>query len=257
MWQAIMSYKDPAKAVAHRAKYYKNHRDHIKRQVREYARIHREEKKAYQRIYYQEHRPNLLQRQRITSAKYWRSNREKVAIKNTKWRAANPDKVKAYTIKWRLAHKERVKETASKYNRLNRQKKKRYASGYYQMNRKAKVSYSAKYRQEHPNKVAETQRNWLKKNYQKVLAKNARRRVRKRGNQVEPYSRIDIIKRDGSRCHICKRIVAKRELTLDHLIPVSKGGPDAPWNVAVAHRSCNSQRGVGRIPAQFPLFANL
>jgi 5-methylcytosine-specific restriction endonuclease McrA len=31
--------------------------------------------------------------------------------------------------------------------------------------------------------------------------------------------------------------------TIDHLIPVSKGGADVPENVALAHRSCNCARG--------------
>jgi hypothetical protein len=74
-----------------------------------------------------------------------------------------------------------------------------------------------------------------------------RRRMRKRGINHLPYSRVAIFERDGWRCHICGRKV-KRNVnpthalapTIDHLIPLSKGGYDAPDNVACAHFLCNS-----------------
>ena len=81
----------------------------------------------------------------------------------------------------------------------------------------------------------------------------SRHRARKRNAEHEPYRRIAIFERDGWRCHICgKRI--NRSLgcshpmgaTLDHIVPLAKGGADAAYNVAAAHRVCNSiKRDVG------------
>lgn len=56
--------------------------------------------------------------------------------------------------------------------------------------------------------------------------------------------------RDGWRCHLC-RLRVDRTLTsphpmsgtFDHLIPVADGGTDAPINLALAHRHCNTRRG--------------
>jgi 5-methylcytosine-specific restriction endonuclease McrA len=42
-------------------------------------------------------------------------------------------------------------------------------------------------------------------------------------------------------------------MTLDHLIPLSKGGNHTSDNLALAHGRCNSRRGAGRIPAQLRL----
>ncbi len=57
--------------------------------------------------------------------------------------------------------------------------------------------------------------------------------------------------RDGWRCHLCRRKVDptlpyqhRRAGTRDHLVPVSQGGDDSPANLRLAHRSCNSSRGV-------------
>lgn len=75
------------------------------------------------------------------------------------------------------------------------------------------------------------------------------RRLRKYGSGREPYCNEDIYTRDGWRCHLCGRKVKRtndytRPLspTVDHLIPLSRGGLDAPSNLACAHRLCNSVR---------------
>jgi hypothetical protein len=80
---------------------------------------------------------------------------------------------------------------------------------------------------------------------------NATCKDNRRAVEHEPYRRIDIFKRDGWRCHICGR-QTRRDVsfnhalapTVDHLIPVSQGGRDAPDNVACAHRHCNSVKGA-------------
>jgi len=93
---------------------------------------------------------------------------------------------------------------------------------------------------------------WARANRDKCREKASRRRARRNANSVEPYSRAAIFKRDGGICHICRKPVGQ-DYHIDHLIPLSRGGADAPWNVAVAHRRCNFQRGAGRIPAQLRL----
>lgn len=56
--------------------------------------------------------------------------------------------------------------------------------------------------------------------------------------------------RDGWRCHLCQRKVDPnlraphpRSRSFDHLIPVSRGGTDAPENLRLAHLRCNVSRG--------------
>lgn len=51
-----------------------------------------------------------------------------------------------------------------------------------------------------------------------------------------------IWERDGAVCHICRLPVARRDASLDHIIPVSRGGVTIEDNLALAHRSCNYAR---------------
>ena len=63
----------------------------------------------------------------------------------------------------------------------------------------------------------------------------------------ERYSRANVFKRDGRACQYCG--LKPRELTLDHVIPVSRGGPDTWTNVVTCCTRCNRKKGA-RTPAE-------
>ena len=60
--------------------------------------------------------------------------------------------------------------------------------------------------------------------------------------KVEHYPRRVVFERDGNRCVYCG--VTKGQMTLDHIIPVSKGGAyhDAR-NLVVSCQTCNQDKG--------------
>jgi hypothetical protein len=84
-------------------------------------------------------------------------------------------------------------------------------------------------------------------------AARRRRKARLRGAVTEPYSREEIAERDGWRCHLCGARVSRETWSIDHLVPVSRGGADTRENVRLAHLLCNSRRGA-RGAAQLLLF---
>lgn len=86
---------------------------------------------------------------------------------------------------------------------------------------------------------------------------NIRRIFRQNGCEAEPYSRIQVLKRDKWRCGICGRKVNRKakfpaddSASIDHVIPLAKGGADAEWNVQCAHFGCN----YGKSDAVITLF---
>lgn len=67
--------------------------------------------------------------------------------------------------------------------------------------------------------------------------------------------RWKVIKRDGRKCGLCKRYCVERtrrgpdlardnDLTIDHVIPVSKGGETDLANLRVLCRKCNHALGI-------------
>ena len=48
-----------------------------------------------------------------------------------------------------------------------------------------------------------------------------------------------VYRRDKGQCVYCGRKLAQKTCTMDHLIPIEKGGETAPCNVVVSCATCN------------------
>lgn len=73
--------------------------------------------------------------------------------------------------------------------------------------------------------------------------------VRIRNQNVVRFCRENIYKRDRYTCQYCFHVFPTRELTLDHVVPVSTGGPKSWTNIVSACRDCNQRKG-NRTPHQ-------
>ncbi|MFH1744172.1 MAG: HNH endonuclease [bacterium] len=58
-----------------------------------------------------------------------------------------------------------------------------------------------------------------------------------------PFCRRNILLRDSHRCQYCGTKKPADHLTIDHLIPISRGGGDDWTNVVAACKSCNHRKG--------------
>jgi hypothetical protein len=88
------------------------------------------------------------------------------------------------------------------------------------------------------------------------LRAGRKRRAIIKGSPVSFYTQAQVISTYGVNCHICgleidfsvPRQVGKtgweKGLHIDHLIPISKGGPDTLENVRPAHGRCNIDKGA-------------
>jgi 5-methylcytosine-specific restriction endonuclease McrA len=57
------------------------------------------------------------------------------------------------------------------------------------------------------------------------------------------FSRRSIFERDKSTCQYCGKKLAKSELTIDHVVPRSRGGRDSWENLVLACVQCNVRKG--------------
>ena len=76
------------------------------------------------------------------------------------------------------------------------------------------------------------------------------RRARMRNNAWERFNPIDVYERDGWLCGICGDAVDRLakapdplSVSLDHIVPVSLGGPHTRENTRCSHLGCNARRG--------------
>ncbi len=70
-----------------------------------------------------------------------------------------------------------------------------------------------------------------------------------RDRYVPPLNNRTLFKRDANLCLYCAMRFPTRDLTRDHITPLSQGGRDSWNNVATACRRCNNHKG-GRTPEQ-------
>ena len=71
----------------------------------------------------------------------------------------------------------------------------------------------------------------------------------RRRREASGMKRLRIYMRDKFRCQYCGEKKAAGELTLDHIMPRSRGGDNSPVNIVTACVSCNNRKG-DRTPAE-------
>ncbi len=93
------------------------------------------------------------------------------------------------------------------------------------------------------------------------LRGKSRRRARQHGAFVADVDHLKVFEADGWKCHLCGKTI-RQDLpphhrmgpTIDHIVPISRGGTHEPSNVRAAHRKCNSSKCAGGGGEQFALF---
>lgn len=68
-------------------------------------------------------------------------------------------------------------------------------------------------------------------------------RAHRRGRQRVRFCRESVLRRDSYTCAYCGSQPMHRELTLDHVLPRSRGGETRWENVVTACRQCNGDKG--------------
>jgi 5-methylcytosine-specific restriction endonuclease McrA len=133
-----------------------------------------------------------------------------------------------------------------------RERKKKY----WLANKEKLMAYQKAYRKAKPEVARARQRRYWAKHPEKAAKYNRKRRADKNSVEHIPYTVQQVIKKYGKNCHICGTLInlkANRKvgkkgwekgLHLDHVIPISKGGPDTIDNVRPAHGACNIRKGT-------------
>ena len=189
----------------------------------------RARKKAYNKAYSQAHREEA----KAKSKTYHLAHQKEAKA----YRQAHQEKQKAYQQAYRPAHREGANARNKAYYQAHREKVKASSKAYYLAHPEKQKAWGKAYRLAHP---AEEKMRTLK------------RRAHKRGAAVGPVDLGFVQVRDRMICQVCHKKVKPSELSYDHIVPLSKGGPHITSNLQVAHRRCNLARGT-RGPAQMRL----
>lgn len=122
--------------------------------------------------------------------------------------------------------------------KMNEGTRKRYAEKY--RGNPETIEKRKKYRIENIEKINAIVREWYKKDPTKKRALNHKRRVAAMGIKSD-HREIEKRLRLFDACVYCG---SQHGNTVEHLVPVSKGGTNATWNLYVACKRCNSSKGA-------------
>lgn len=97
-------------------------------------------------------------------------------------------------------------------------------------------------------------RRWRQENPALAAKVNARaralRRARIAGVKTEPIDRHIVFERDEWKCGICGEHVPLEQASLDHIVPLAKGGDHLYANCQTAHLKCNLSKGARLMRAE-------
>lgn len=165
------------------------------------------------------------------------------------WQKANPEKLKVYRKIYREKHKEKIKALREACHKANPEKRKAQSKARYLVNSEKEKARNKAHYKANPEKVKTWNKAWRDANPEKNRDYTRKRRALKRTTQIEPISEKIVYLRDGWICQHCKKRVNKelkwphpKSPSLDHIIPLNKGGTHTYKNVQLAHLLCNMSK---------------
>ena len=127
---------------------------------------------------------------------------------------------------------------------------------YYEANKEAIQKKQKEWKKSRGEIQRAHQREYYHKNKEAIRNKIKRRRHNRYGVLSISYSLEQVLATYGTNCHICQDPIDltisrkpgihgwEKALHIDHVIPMSKGGPDILDNVRPAHAFCNLSKGT-------------
>ena len=162
---------------------------------------------------------------------YYLKNKDSILIKAKIYRENNKDKIKAYLVKWRTKNREYAKEYSKKYG-----------PRYYQKNKETLKENHKRWGRDNRAKRNNQRKICRQLNPELFKIRDALHNIKSRkGNPTYGLSKdhlIQIFNRDN----VCVYCRYEKGLTLDHIIPLTKGGKTVYSNLVIACVSCNCSK---------------
>lgn len=177
--------------------------------------------------------------------RYYAENREHIRAYKSEWEKANPDKVreqKQHSRKRRDPEKVRAEKQRSHIR--CREKNNERSRQWYHANREHTRQLAAEYYQEHRETKLQQALEYQANNPEYVRAREARRRARKaeNGGMVTQEELRELFEQQESRCAYCGTLIffeIERDVQLEHMTPIAKGGSSDITNLCYACPDCN------------------
>lgn len=200
------------------------------------------------------------------SKEYYRKNDNHIKEKAKKYREDNKEYCKEYKKQYYEENKEEISEKYKKYQEDNKEKIKEYKKQYYEKNKKEILEKckqyreenkeeikkrKRKYREENKEKIAESNKRWQKENPEKVFNRAQKRRLleESQGSGVTKEQWLEMMYYFDFKCAYSGVYIGgnSEHRTIDHIVPLSKGGLNEIWNLVPMYSNYNSSKSTSNM----------
>jgi len=216
---------------------------------------------------------------KICHKKDYERHKESRTETGKRWAARNKEKVRAIKDKWANAHKDEISERLkddrkqrpevykerakstywnnrekllaknSEYRKAFHEKRKATVNKSYRKHRDHVLEYHHKRYREDPERHNAMVKDWGQRNPDKLLSYVHARRARRESNggsyTADEWNALKA--KYGHQCLCCGRKEPETRLTVDHVIPIAKGGRSSIDNIQPLCRPCNARKNVKEI----------
>lgn len=182
--------------------------------------------------------------QRKANRKWYAANKERHIENGRQWAARNPERRREIDRRYKKANTEKLRQRARERYWADPEKGREIGRRWAAAHRGKHNANSRRWRMEHPGKAKKAVRRWLEANPGKMREFNQNRRARlsEADGTVSDYEWQAIVRHYGGRCLCCGNKEA--DLTMDHIIPLARGGVHKASNIQPLCLSCNSKKGT-------------
>jgi len=161
------------------------------------------------------------------------------------------EKAHLYGKQYRINHREKLHIRHKQYCQDHKEERNAYGRQYYadhkEEHRERRKEAVRRYRKEHREETRLYNAEYRQIHKSEIVANNAKRRSLIAEATIGDIDQIKEIYRIAweepkVRCYLCLKLIPMGERQVDHIFPVSKGGPFRPSTLAVTHRKCNREK---------------
>lgn len=164
--------------------------------------------------------------------------KEAARIRTREWNQDNPERKAATTRIWYLSNTDKCKDNARAWQKRNPEKVATANRNWAALNRDKTRGYARQWQAQNRELYHEIQKRWRAENQTYWRVRDAA--LRKTTSNFTLPQWLEVLGEFGHCCAYCLRGDCK--LTMDHVIPISKGGEHVRENIVPACKSCNSRK---------------
>lgn len=189
---------------------------------------------------------------RRKTREWYAANKERAAERGRQYREANKDEIRAKKRAYMLANSEKESARKKAWHRANRDRlRARWQNRQTPETRAEAARKAREWAARNPERKKKDHREYYLTNPTRTMVASLRRRARKRAVASDSVALAGLLSDQDSFCYLCGEHIDDALAyphplsgSIDHVIPLVRGGSGLRENLRAAHLACNLRKGT-------------